>query len=406
MTMPTFPSLRGQGFPATRSPLTSTISQKAISGKETRLQLWTYPRYKYEVTFNALPVGELTGFGASADFETMVGFWNSVAGSALPFHYTDPYDNAVTAQLLGTGTGSAVSYNFVRTLGGFVEPVQDVTQSSVYVYVSDYQGNTLYLSTPRTNFVEYSQALATSPWTASNMTVGSPQTDPLGGSTGTLCLETIANGLHYFSQTLASSVPAVNSVCTVSAFIAPHTRTIAFLEASTRTGAGVGAYFNLSGAGSVGTVVGSGVTAGIAASANGYYRCWVTYNNGAGSNVPSVIVYPSVNGADAGTGYMGNASDGLAVWGVQLETNATVGAYIRTTSAPAAQTDYSFETDANWGLTYGVTFAVAPLSGASVTATFSYQWACRFDEDTATFENFLYNLYNLKKITFTTMKVV
>jgi uncharacterized protein (TIGR02217 family) len=188
----------------------STITQKPISGKETRLQLWTYPRYKWEVTFNVLPAGLGVGFGAASDFETFVGFWNSVAGSALPFHYADPVDFSVTAQPLGDGDGATTQFSCVRAFGGFVEPTQDVTQSGFLLY-------------------------------------------------------------------------------------------------------------------------------------------------------------------DNGSLVSGSA--------------------------------YTFLTDPNWGFTYGVQFNTAPLSGHAVTATFNYQWPCRFDEDSADFENFMWNLYSLKKITFTSMKV-
>ena len=212
MSIPSFPTLGGAAFPSTRTPIWDTIAQKAISGKETRLQLWTYPRWRWDVSFSVLPAGQdASGFGNNADFQTMIGLWNSVAGSALPFHYTDPYDNAVTTQGLGTADGTTTAFNCVRAFGGFTEPVQDVTQSG-----------------------------------------------------------------------------------------------------------------------------------------------FLLYDNGS-----------LVSGAN-----------------------------------------YTFLTDVNWGFTYGVNFNTAPTTGHAITATFSYQWPCRFDADSADFSNFMYNLYELKKTSFTSMKVV
>lgn len=204
MSIPTFPSLIGIEYPVSRSPMWDTLVQKPISGKETRLQLWTAPRYQWSLSFSYLGAS-----GANTDWQTLSGFFNSVAGAALPFHWTDPYDNAVTTQSLGTGDGTTTQFNFIRALGGFIEPVQDVTQSSVTVY-----------------------------------------------------------------------------------------------------------------------------------------------NNG--------------------------------------------------TSTSA----FTYLTDPNWGLTYGIQFNTAPASGHTITATFTYNWPCRFDKDNADFDNFLFNFWSLKKLTFTSMKVV
>lgn len=132
MTVPAFPTLIGLAYPVLRSPMFSTIPQKAISGKETRLQLWTYPRYKFEASFDYLG----SAAGVNTDWQTLLGFWNSVAGSALPFHWNDPDDNAITAQSLGVGNASQTIFNFIRSLGGFVEPIQDVTPGSVTIYLN------------------------------------------------------------------------------------------------------------------------------------------------------------------------------------------------------------------------------------------------------------------------------
>ena len=49
-----------------------------------------------------------------------------------------------------------------------------------------------------------------------------------------------------------------------------------------------------------------------------------------------------------------------------------------------------------------VTFVVAPIAGHNLTWTGTYGWYCRFDEDVNTFEKFTYNLYELKKLKFST----
>jgi uncharacterized protein (TIGR02217 family) len=130
-TIPTFPTLKGLAWPVGRAPLQSTLKQKAISGKETRLQLYSFGLYKYELTFSYL------GSGAqNQDWQLLMSFFQLVAGAALPFHFNDVYDNAIAGQMLGTGDGATRSFNFARTLSLITEPVQDVTQASVTVRVA------------------------------------------------------------------------------------------------------------------------------------------------------------------------------------------------------------------------------------------------------------------------------
>jgi uncharacterized protein (TIGR02217 family) len=128
MTIPTFPALVGINFPVTRTPTWRTIIQEAMSGKDTRVQLFTFPRYKWEIGVDYL--GVTPNSLANADWSVLTGFFNKVGGAALPFHWNDPYDNAATAQSLGTGDGTTRIFPFIRALGGFLEPVTDVTAVS------------------------------------------------------------------------------------------------------------------------------------------------------------------------------------------------------------------------------------------------------------------------------------
>lgn len=51
-----------------------------------------------------------------------------------------------------------------------------------------------------------------------------------------------------------------------------------------------------------------------------------------------------------------------------------------------------------------VTFVSPPGSGVVITATFQYYWPVRFDDDTLDFEKFMSNLWNLKKMSFMSIK--
>ena len=51
-----------------------------------------------------------------------------------------------------------------------------------------------------------------------------------------------------------------------------------------------------------------------------------------------------------------------------------------------------------------VTFATAPAAGAALSWSGSYYWRCRFMQDSADFDRFLYQLWALKKIELITLK--
>jgi len=51
-----------------------------------------------------------------------------------------------------------------------------------------------------------------------------------------------------------------------------------------------------------------------------------------------------------------------------------------------------------------VTFSIAPGSGLIITADFSYYFRCRFIDDKYDFENFMYQLWQLNKLTFISVR--
>ena len=65
------------------------------------------------------------------------------------------------------------------------------------------------------------------------------------------------------------------------------------------------------------------------------------------------------------------------------------------------QSPAGYSVDPKTGL---VTFSAAPGSGLIMTADYSYYFRCRFIEDSYTFENFMYQLWQLKKLTFISVR--
>jgi uncharacterized protein (TIGR02217 family) len=65
------------------------------------------------------------------------------------------------------------------------------------------------------------------------------------------------------------------------------------------------------------------------------------------------------------------------------------------------QNQASYSVDPNTGL---VTFVTAPGSELIISADFSYYFRCRFVDDSYTFENFMFRLWQLKKLTFISVR--
>jgi uncharacterized protein (TIGR02217 family) len=51
-----------------------------------------------------------------------------------------------------------------------------------------------------------------------------------------------------------------------------------------------------------------------------------------------------------------------------------------------------------------VTFETPPSSQLSITADFTYYFRCRFIDDKYDFENFMYRLWQVKKLTFISVR--
>lgn len=122
MSLQIFPSLPGLAFPVKRTPMWKTRVQQAISGKETRLADWSFPRWQWEMAYDHLLQGT-SGGATRTDFAQLAAFFNARQGMFDSFLFQDADDNAVSAQPLGVGDGATSSFQLVRAFGGFVEPV-------------------------------------------------------------------------------------------------------------------------------------------------------------------------------------------------------------------------------------------------------------------------------------------
>jgi uncharacterized protein (TIGR02217 family) len=120
MSQLVYPTLAGLTFPVVRAPQWKTLVSETASGREFRSRLLTYPRYLYRLKYEVLR--DVSG---QQDLQTLLGFFNQVGGDYDTFLFSDPNDNAVTAQQFAAGDGVTKNFQLVRGFGGFVEPIFD-----------------------------------------------------------------------------------------------------------------------------------------------------------------------------------------------------------------------------------------------------------------------------------------
>ena len=123
-----FPSLLGLMFDRKRSPQFSNIIQRSVSGKVTAARLWQYPLRTYEFAYDYLP--SCSPF----HWQTLEGFYCQMGGSFDTFLFSDLEDNSVIGQQIGVGDGVTASFQMVRSIGGFTEPLFAMNGSPV-IYV-------------------------------------------------------------------------------------------------------------------------------------------------------------------------------------------------------------------------------------------------------------------------------
>jgi uncharacterized protein (TIGR02217 family) len=138
-----FPSLIGLTWKRIRTPNFENVNQEAVSGLATRIALRPYPKYKWKLDYSYLGSGKV-GQITNNDYATLAGFYNLRTGSFDSFLLTEPDDSTVTGQPINVGDGATLSFQLLRTFGGFSEPIlAPNVVSNVYVN-GTVVSNTLY----------------------------------------------------------------------------------------------------------------------------------------------------------------------------------------------------------------------------------------------------------------------
>jgi uncharacterized protein (TIGR02217 family) len=116
-----YPTLPGITFKVIHAPRFKTQIDETASGREYRQALMVYPRVRTVLQYEFL-----RNRSAADELQQLVGFFKARKGSYDSFLFNNPDDNTATAQQFGTGDGVTTSFQLLRTLGGFAEPVYDL----------------------------------------------------------------------------------------------------------------------------------------------------------------------------------------------------------------------------------------------------------------------------------------
>jgi uncharacterized protein (TIGR02217 family) len=130
MSSDVFPVLLGIKFDNKRTPVWSTKTHKSVSGKQQRAAMWSYPVWKYSLSYEVLRADT-----AHQELQTLVGFFLEHQGAFDSWLYSDPSDNTVVGQSIGIGNGSTTAFQLVRTYGAngntFAEPMTAINGTPV-----------------------------------------------------------------------------------------------------------------------------------------------------------------------------------------------------------------------------------------------------------------------------------
>jgi uncharacterized protein (TIGR02217 family) len=111
--------------------------------------------------------------------------------------------------------------------------------------------------------------------------------------------------------------------------------------------------------------------------------------------------------------YLGTGDSSLGIFQLQRTMGVSLlgGGFVEPVVAPnlitavyfdgITQRPSGYSVDPDTGL---LTFVTPPSTGLVITADFSYWFRCRFVDDSYDFENFMYRLWQLKKLTFISVR--
>jgi uncharacterized protein (TIGR02217 family) len=128
-----YPTFNGQGWPLKRTAMWRTNVQENLSGDEVRIGYHSFPRYRWELSYDVLREGNFPG-AVLSELSSFLGFYNARSGMYDSFLFRDPKDWTVSGVPIATGNGASSVYPLYRRLASRLEPV--LAPDSVVAYVN------------------------------------------------------------------------------------------------------------------------------------------------------------------------------------------------------------------------------------------------------------------------------
>jgi len=231
----------------------------------------------------------------------------------------------------------------------------------------------LLIEESRTNLYLRSDDFADAGWVKIRATVTSNATTaPDNTLTGDKFIPSIDNSNHFLRQ----DIPVTSGTSytqTIYAKAAEYSQIYVGFNTDSSTFAGGGAFFTLTGNGTVASDGGTLVSFSITNVGNGWYRCQVSAT--ATATATAVFRIQAANGST--TSFAGNASSGIFVWGAQLEAGAFPTSYIPTVASQVTRTaDVATMTGTNFSDWYNAsegTFKVLYQRPIAILNSFEFQ---------------------------------
>lgn len=376
MSNEVLPRLPGQTLKQGRAPRWKNDVRETGSGRNFARARWTTGKRDIRLEYEFLRAG------AEAELQQLEAFFNRHKGNADTWLFDDEFDRTVAAEPFGVGNGTRTAFQLLRSRGGFVEPVYALNGSPI-ITLTDWRGQSPQSAFARTNLLARSQELDLSAkWVPTGATVTA---DAASAPDGTITADLItgtAGGNDFITQapTIASAVPFA-----VSVYVKNNDAVRSRIMVRTSLTA-LEVVINWTGATLSSLTLNTGASASFEALPGGWYR---------------VIGHATTTQVNQGVRLYGTAdtdTKSAYMWGAQLEVGSVATPYISTVAAPVTVTDYALSQS---GM---VTFAVPPTVAATLTWSGDYYWRCRFKRSDIEFEQFLYELWSLKQLEFTTEK--
>jgi len=198
----------------------------------------------------------------------------------------------------------------------------------------------LLIETSATNLLNWSETFATSGgvqnWnTPENATLGTLTTSPRNATDAYPINETTTNGVHRLRTYSLTGLSGAYSLSVWAKCVDSNTPRRLYINANTALGAG--ALFDLTATGTSGNAVNVSGTAGNRAGTwvaypNGWYRCTLI-----GTRAADGTIYLQINRSTSTTAsddsFAGSTSNGIIMWGAQLESGSAASSYIPTTAS-------------------------------------------------------------------------